>query len=117
MSTYQCYEFQAIDRPLTEEEQQAAEAEARRIRDLEALAKRETKAWAKVEALIEKMQGRAYDEAVQLLFQLRDLADYRGQEAAFQEHLKKIYEQYNRRPALLGRLRKARLDPDRRGTT
>jgi hypothetical protein len=94
-----------------ERRRRAAEAEARRIQELEALAKRETETWAEVERLIEQMQAKAYDEAVRLLVKLRDLAQYQGEEAAFQEHLNSIYERYKRRPALLSRLRERGLYP------
>jgi uncharacterized Zn finger protein len=77
---------------------------------LEALAAREGETWAEVEALIEKMQARSYDEAVQLLVRLRDLARYQGKESVFQQRLNGIYERYSRRPALLDRLRRANLD-------
>jgi hypothetical protein len=86
-----------------------AEAEARRIRDLEALAEREGETWSEVFALIEQKQGKAYDQAVALLDRLRELARYQGEEAAFQERLNGIYEQYSRRPGLLRRLREAGL--------
>lgn len=88
---------------------QAEEAEAKRIRELEALAKRESETWAEVFALIERMQAKPYDEAVRLLSRLQDLAAYQAEEAAFQQRLNRIYEQYSRRPALLSRLREAGL--------
>jgi hypothetical protein len=94
-----------------ERRRRAEEAEARRIRELEALAKREAETWAEVEALIEQMQAKAYDEAVRLLVKLRDLAKYRGEEAVFQQRLNRIHERYSRRSALLSRLRKAGLYP------
>ena len=88
-----------------ERQRRAAEAEEKRIRELEALAKREAHAWAEVDALIQQMKSKAYDEAVQLLLKLRDLARYQGQETVFQQRLNRIYEQYSRRSALLRRLR------------
>ncbi len=90
-------------------QRQAEEAEAQRIRELEALAKRESETWTQVFALIERMQAKPYDEAVGLLVKLRELAAYQGEEAAFQQRLNGIYEQYSRRPALLRRLGEAGL--------
>jgi len=87
----------------------AAEAEAKRIRKLEALAKRESETWTQVFALIEQKKAKPYDQAVRLLVQLRDLATYQGEEAAFQQRLNRIYEQYSRLSALLRRLRDAGL--------
>jgi hypothetical protein len=92
LSEYQYYEFQDIDRPLTEEEQQA-------------VARRGESAWQEVDALIQKSQAKPYDEAVQLLLKLRDLTRHQGQELVFQQRLNRIYEQYGRRSALLRRLR------------
>lgn len=89
--------------------ERAAQAEARRIAELEALAEREAETWAEVDALIQQTKGKAYDEAVQLLLKLRDLARHRGQEMAFQQRLNHIYSQYSRRSALLRRLRNAGL--------
>jgi hypothetical protein len=53
--------------------------------------------------------AKPYDEAVRLLAKLRDLAEYKGEEAAFLQCLNRIYEQYSRRSALLRRLREAGL--------
>jgi hypothetical protein len=92
-----------------EHQRRAAEAEAKRIRELETLAKREAETWAEVESLIDQMQAKPYDEAVQLLVKLRDLAVYQGEEAIFHQRLNGIYEQYRRRSGLVGRLRGAGL--------
>ena len=89
--------------------EQVAQAEARRIRELEALAKREAQTWEEVEALIQQSKTKAYKEAAQLLVKLRELAIYQGQETVFQQRLNRIYEQYSRRSALLRRLRDAGL--------
>ncbi len=92
-------------------QRRAAEAEARRIWELEALAKREDEVWADVESLIERMQARPYDEAVNQMVRLRDLAEYQGEEEAFQCRIDQICERYSRRPGLLGRMRDASLSP------
>jgi hypothetical protein len=89
----------------------AAEAEARRIADLEALARREAQAWAEVETLIERMQPKPYDEAVELLVKLRDLAEHQGRKEAFHQRVDDIFERYRRRPSLLHRLHDAGLLP------
>lgn len=84
---------------------QAEEAETKRIQELEVLAPRSDQAWQEVETLIQKSQSKAYDEAVQLLAKLRELAMYQGQEAIFQQRLNQIYRQYSSRTSLLRRLR------------
>ena len=92
MSTYQYYEFQAVDRPLTAEEQQA----------------------------IAKLSSRVDPHPRQAVFvyhwsgfpgNSREILAryYQGEEAAFQQRLNRIYEQYSRRSALLRRLREAGL--------
>ena len=94
-----------------ERQRRAAEAEARRIRELEALAERKAEVWAEVESLIERMQPRPYDDAVSRMVRLRELAEYRGEEEAFQQRIDEIYRRYSRRPSLQGRMRDARLFP------
>lgn len=97
------------ERHKREHQRRVAEAEAKRIRELEALAERESETWTEVFALIEQMQAKPYAKAVRLLGKLRDLAEYQGEEAAFQQRLNGLYEQYSRRSALLQRLREAGL--------
>src|SRR5215831_10183069 len=68
------------------QQQQAAErcqAELARQRHLQALAVREPQAWQEVAALIEEKKSTAYDSAVALLRDLRDLATSRGEMAGF----------------------------------
>jgi len=89
--------------------ERAAAAEARRIAELKALAGREDEAWREVDALIQQSQAKAYDEAVQLLKKLGDLAEHQGRRSAFEEHLGQIHDRYSRRSALLRRLREAGL--------
>jgi hypothetical protein len=92
-----------------EERRKAEEARAERIKELEALAQREARAWQEVEALIQKSQPKGYDQAVQLLGKLQELAVYQGRVAAFQARLNQIYQQYSRRSSLIARLSKADL--------
>jgi hypothetical protein len=87
----------------------AAEAETRRIRELEALAPKVKETWTFAEQLIQQGNGRAYDEALQLLVKLHNLAVHQGAEAAYKERLGRIRVAYPRRLALLERLDKAGL--------
>ncbi|MFN8497975.1 MAG: hypothetical protein U0641_08970 [Anaerolineae bacterium] len=59
--------------------------------------------------LIEQKQAKAYDEAVKLLVELRDLAQHRGENVQFEARMGAIQEQYARSRTLLERLRKAKL--------
>ena len=89
--------------------ERAAQAEARRIAELEALARRGESVWQEVDALIQKSQAKPYGEAVQLLLNLRDLARHQGQEMAFQVRMERITAQYQRRHSLIRRFREAKL--------
>ncbi len=89
--------------------ERAARAEAKRIAELEALAKRGDAAWREVDTLIQQSQAQAYGQAVRLLGKLKELAAYQKQEAVFQDRLSRICEQYSRRSALMKRLRQAGL--------
>ena len=93
----------------SERQRRAAEAEARRIRELEALAIRKAEAWTEVERLIGRMQARPYDDAVSQMVKLRDLAEYQGEEDAFQQRIDQFYRRYARRPSLQKRMRDAGL--------
>jgi hypothetical protein len=106
------YLLAEADRRWEEERRRRAEAvERKRLQELETLADRETEAWQEVEDLIEQRTGNAYDEAVQRLVRLRELAIHRGQEAAFARRTDQIRGQYSRRSGLLRRMRDAGLYP------
>lgn len=89
--------------------QLAAETEAQRIRELEALAPKAEATWTFVEQLIQRKNGRAYDEAVQLLVKLHDLAIHQGTETAYEGRVARIRAAYSRQRTFLERLDKANL--------
>ena len=91
------------------ERRRAEEAERKRIAELEAMAEREAESWQEVDALIGRKTGSAYEDAVQLLRRLRDLAEYKGRAMDFQGRVREIRERYSRRSALMRRLREAGL--------
>ena len=88
--------------------QAAAKAEARRVRELEAMAPKAEEMWTFAKQLLEQGYGN-YDEAVELLVKLHDLAVHQGAEEAYEARLQKIRDAYPRRKALLRRLDKAGL--------
>ncbi len=94
-----------------EEQKQRRAAEARRMEELEALSQREAAVWQEVDRLIQTSQAKAYSEAVTLLQKLRDLADYKGAQAAFEGRLRQLTQQYTRRPSLMAALKAAGLTP------
>jgi hypothetical protein len=88
------------------EQRQAALAHQRH---LEALAAREPQVWQEIEVLLEEKKASAYDSAVKLLRDLRDLATSRGEAVGFQQRMADIERTYSNRSALLRRLRQSRL--------
>jgi hypothetical protein len=85
-----------------------AEAEARRIRELETLAPRSEETWIFAEQLLEQGYSH-YDEVVELLVKLHELASHQGTEETFVARLQEIRATYPRRTGLLARLDKAGL--------
>jgi hypothetical protein len=94
---------------LAAKEKARAEAERKRIADLQALSKRQKETWVSVTQLIEEKKASSYAEAVSLLVQLRDLADFEDSFEDYQERLDDLVGHYTKRPALLDRLRSAGL--------
>jgi uncharacterized Zn finger protein len=54
--------------------------------------------------LIQVKQAHAYDEAANLLRDLRDLAEHQGRSTEFARRLDQLQETYSNRPALIRRL-------------
>jgi hypothetical protein len=86
------------------------EAERERVKKLKALAPKEEEVWGNVHSLIKAKHGKAYDEAVQFLIQLRDLAEYQKRSDHFNERINQIYESYPTLRGLHDRMRRAGLD-------
>jgi hypothetical protein len=84
-------------------------AEQERIRKLEKLAKRENELWEEVYSLIGQKKAREYDEAVEILRQLRDLSGYLEKKDKFRLKIARIYEDYSRLSAFTYRLDRAGL--------
>jgi hypothetical protein len=81
-----------------------AEAERERIAALQNLSKRKKETWASITSLIEEKKPKSYTQAVALLVQLRDLAQYEGELEVFQQQVNAIAGRYASRPALKERL-------------
>ncbi len=97
------------DRLRAEAQRQEKEAaEARRRRELQALAASEPQVWRDVDELLLKKTASAYDRAAALLRDLRDLASTQGRLDEFQARLAGLEAQYARSRALLERLQKLR---------
>ena len=76
---------------------------------LASLVGREDSIWQKVDEIIDLKQPAKYDEAVNLLVDLRDLYTKTGTEKVFNQKLKTICENHYRKMAFLNRLQKAGL--------
>jgi hypothetical protein len=92
-----------------EKRRQALEAEQKRIQELETLAQHEGEAWQEVEWLVQKSSAKTYDQVVQLLFRLGEVAARQKQQGIFQKRLNGIYERCKTRHSLLDKLRAAGL--------
>jgi hypothetical protein len=90
----------------TREQQTSRQA---RLAQLEALAPKETNLWKDVFRLIELKQTRAYDQAIEYLIDLRDLAEQQGTLAQFVARVNKMQIDYGDRAELLTRIQQARL--------
>jgi hypothetical protein len=81
-----------------------AEAEAERARYLDQLAKHESATWDQVTAHIQKRQPRAYEQAIRLLIELRDLAVRQGLETAFKAKIERLRATHIAKTSFLDRL-------------
>jgi hypothetical protein len=91
------------------EQRQREEAEKRRIEELKKLAKREAQAWQEVGTLIHRRQAKAYDEAVEQLLKLRELAEFQNTQSDFKKRLSQLREQYQSRHSFIQRLERVGL--------
>ncbi|MBW4514674.1 MAG: hypothetical protein KME11_05560 [Timaviella obliquedivisa GSE-PSE-MK23-08B] len=88
----------------TREQQIARQA---RMAQLEVLAPKENLMWQEVFRLIELKQTKAYDQAIEYLIDLRDLAEQQETLPQFVARIKKIRDDYSHRSALMLRLQQA----------
>ncbi|PXX64006.1 hypothetical protein DFR70_105188 [Nocardia tenerifensis] len=83
---------------------QEAEYVRERERRLRRVAAEGEAVWGRVEALVETGRGRAYDEAAELLADLRELAERDGHTIEFVCCVANLRDRHARRPAFLRRL-------------
>ena len=91
------------------QEKEKAAAKAERHRYLESLKPQRSQIWETVEALIARKQAKPYEQAIQHLVDLRDLAALEGNLAAFRSRIRQMQADYSNRSGLLKRMRKAKL--------
>jgi hypothetical protein len=92
-----------------ERERKAKAAAEARKKHLDALAGREAAAWKEIDALLAASNAKAYETAVALLSDLRDVAASRGRVNETQERIDRYRERFARRPALMRLFRTAGL--------
>lgn len=99
------------------EEQERARAKAKRAREeaarrekhLQSLIGKEKDLWTKIDELIKLTQPKPYDEALETLLDLRELAAKSGTKEAFAKRAAALYAANTKRPAFAARIRKAGL--------
>jgi hypothetical protein len=100
---------QAAERAAREQARRAREQAAARERHLDALAGREEKLWLQVETAIQTNQPKQYDHAVDLLKDLRDLAERTGSVKDVSQRIRDPRERHRSKPSLMKRLDRAGL--------
>jgi hypothetical protein len=73
---------------------------------LQSLAGKENEIWLKIESLISTKQPGKYDEAVNLLVDLRDLAEGRGRSEDFSSLCSELCRKHEKKPSLLRKIQK-----------
>ena len=80
-----------------------------RLKKLENIAQQQEQLWARLPRLIEQKKASTYDEALNILRDLRDLAVHQQRMTEFQDKLAAIRSQYPTSQGLNRRLKEARL--------
>ena len=99
----------AAERRAQEQDRRERAQAAARERHLAALAPRQDQAWERVYAAIGTRQPARYDEAVELLGDLRMVSERERRREAFDRRLVELRQQHSKKQSLLGRLERAGL--------
>jgi len=91
------------------QEEKRRQAEVAHLKKLEAIAQKEDILWSQISGLIEQKKTKAYEEAINILKDLRDLAQHRGQLSQFKDKMREIKQEYPTLSGLHRQLEKARL--------
>ena len=89
------------------EKERKMAAEAARLKRLEEVAQVETQLWDDVFTLIGEKKVKSYDQAIDILKELRALAKHKGHEPAFDQRIESIKTGYSNLSALQRKLRQA----------
>ena len=82
---------------------------AKRHQYLETLKHQQSQIWDTIDGLIARKQAQPYQQAIQHLIDLRDLAELEGKSAIFQTRIRQMQADYSNRSGLLRRMREAKL--------
>ena len=96
-------------RYLERQTQEKAAAKAKRHKYLESLKPRKTQIWKTIKELIAYKQAKPYEQAIQHLIDLRDLAELEGDSTIFRSQIRQLQADYSNRSGLLRRMREAKL--------
>ena len=99
----------AREKAKSRKEKGRRKTEKAKIRKLNEMSKEQPKLWDEIFSLIEKKKPEAYVEAVKLLTQMRELAEYLQESDTFNRKVDEIHQRYRNRPNLIGQLRNAGL--------
>jgi hypothetical protein len=99
----------AQEKAKSRKEKERRKADKAKVRKLNELSKEQPKLWGEIFALIEKRLPEAYVKAVELLIQMRELAEYLQESDKFNRKIDEIYERYRNRPSLIAQLQHAGL--------
>lgn len=86
-----------------------AAAKAKRHQYLESLKPQQAQIWETIRELIARKQAQPYEQAIQHLVDLRDLAELEGNSTIFQSRIRQMQADYSNRSGLLRRMREAKL--------
>lgn len=96
------------ERRAKEKARRECDAALAREKHLDSLVGREKKLWVEIDDLVATKQPKNYDQAVKLLYDLRDLAA-RGEGGDFWLRIEGLRQAHARKPSFMERLKKARL--------
>jgi hypothetical protein len=101
---------QIREREAAERRRREEAAAAAREQRLDALARDPVRVWNQVDELIATKRPKDYDTAVSLLLDLQALAVREGEIFEFAEQMTRLRERHGRKPSLIDRFDRARLD-------
>ena len=94
---------------IAHQRRQKEESQRKHEAEMKALASREAETWQQVESLVGLKQTKSYDEAVQLLAKLAQLAEFRDSKDDYRRRVNNLCERYKRLSGFQWRIQEAKL--------